>query len=124
MKIIIGFICIAMFLPAIASGEKEESYIVTDAPIAVGGGIIRYYEHIKDDRLSIRYSFKGADGENIYIEIITISKKKDSIKREFLKLPLDVSSSRKSCTLQIGSKTLLLKLTRKGRLIASEIKKD
>ncbi len=104
-----------MFSP-LAFCDREEFYIVTEAPVAVGGGMIRHYIYREKDLISTRYSFGGVDDDTIYIEKTTRSDSGGSVGKETIELPRKSSSA----SLQIGSHTVRLKITGRGRIIVRE----
>lgn len=107
--------------------EQEEFYIVTTAPVAVGGGIIRHYLHTENGLVSTRYSYVGMSSDTIFIEKTTDllgkaagSGGNDIDKKELIKIPVEDSGKMKKGRLQIGSHDVLLTLNRYGRISARE----
>lgn len=112
----------SLTLPA-HSTPSEEFYIVTDAPIAVGGGIIRHYKYTKQGRVSTRYSYAGTQEDLAFIEKYTHSSHDDSTARELIKVPLTKALwSGKKGYLTVGAHNVSLELKEKGRIRVKEAK--
>ncbi|MFH1665052.1 MAG: hypothetical protein ABIA77_02775 [Candidatus Omnitrophota bacterium] len=105
-----------------APGSDEELFIVTNAPIAVGNGIIRYYPASGNGHVSIRYTYEGTDSGMIFLEKITYSDIDNSSSREIVKIPPGSSGNRKKWYLQLGSRKIQFTLHKHGRVSAKEVK--
>ena len=90
----------------------EELFIVTNGPIAIHGGLLRYYT----DTAAIRYSYKGLDSGNILVQKITSYMDSDLKEEEMIKLPVESNKA----VLNVGSRKISLQLNEYNRVIVRE----
>ena len=110
-----------ILLCSFPSFAGEEFYVVTDAPIAVGGGMIRHYTETEKGVISTRYSYGGTDPDAILIEKITSLPRYEATKKETLRVPYS-HIKRKKGHLKIGSHAISLNVTKHGRVVVKEVR--
>ncbi len=123
MRRIFCFFVILLSLPFTAlSFAGEEFYIVTEAPVAIGGGMIRHYINDDAGRISARYSYGGSSADAILVEKITRSSAGMSSRREIIRVPFAPPGNNKKGLFKVGSHLVRLHVRRSGRVVVKEIK--
>lgn len=121
-KLFFILLLILILAPSVASAQGDEFYIVTDGPVAVGGGMFRHYIHSSEGLVSSRYSFQGVIDNNICVEKVTRSTSPDSsYEKELIKIPLKQKGP-KQARFDIGTRAVKLKLNKYNRVIIKEVK--
>jgi hypothetical protein len=116
------FVLLLSLLFTALSFAGEEFYIVTEAPVAVGGGIIRHYMDGDMGRVSARYSYGGTSANAILIEKISRSSGEMSSERETIRVPFARPKKNKKGLFKVGSHLVHLQVRRSGRVVVKEIK--
>ncbi len=88
LKRILQVIILFCFVSSLAFGQHEEFFIVTDAPVAIGGGMIRHYITNSEKDLAVRYSFRGIEENAIFIEKFTKFRNNGRETKEIVKVPI------------------------------------
>ncbi|MGB2601056.1 MAG: hypothetical protein WBD00_05625 [Candidatus Omnitrophota bacterium] len=101
---------------------SEEFYIVTNGPVAVGGGMVRHYLTEKQGRVSTRYSYGGVEKDAILVEKEMRSPRTGFSMSETIRIPFSPPVNRQSGWLEVGSHTVLLTVNRHGRIVVREEK--
>ena len=107
---------------SLALADREEFYIVTDAPVVVGGGLIRHYQHTENGLLSTRYSYQGSDPETIFIEKTTRQGDDRDVRKELIKISFNNPGGKKTGALDVGSHKVCFEVKKDGRLLVKEKK--
>jgi hypothetical protein len=110
------------FLSFAISFAGEEFYIVTEAPVAVGGGMIRHCMDTDAGRISARYSYGGASEDAMLVEKVTHSSAEMSSGREIIRVPFVRPKKNKKGLFEVGSHLVRLHVRRSGRVVVREIK--
>ena len=104
------------------ASSGEEFYIVTQGPVAIGGGMIRHYFDRAYGRVSTRYSYGGVENNVILVEKQTRSLRTGFSASETLRIPFAPPLRKKRGWLEVGSHTVLLTVNRHGRVVVREVK--
>ncbi|MBD3379672.1 MAG: hypothetical protein GF408_04335 [Candidatus Omnitrophica bacterium] len=118
-KLLSAILCIACVCPGAILSSADELYIVTDGPVAVGGGMVRYYTTSGDQEAlrSLRYSYHGlAENSVIVKKTVTVKKEGSHCSTEIMNIPL-VS---KQAALEIGPHLIKLKVNEYGRVLVEK----
>lgn len=113
------FIILFIFIAGALCAE-EEFYIVNDGPVAVGGGLVRHYYDTEKGRVAVRYSFEGTSDEGILLSKKTKLFGDDRVTEELITIPAGGHKGRQKASLDVGSHTIKIKMTSRGRLRVSE----
>ncbi|MDP8298432.1 MAG: hypothetical protein P9L88_00800 [Candidatus Tantalella remota] len=95
---------------------QDELHIVTDAPVALGGGLLRHYTDSANGPVFIRYSYKGLAPGCILVKKTTVNGAEDSTKTEILRLPL----KNKKTAFRVGARDIQLNVTGRKRVTVKE----
>lgn len=119
-KKILQIIILFCFVPSLVFGQQEEFFIVTDGPVAVGGGMMRHYITKPDEKLSVRYSFSGIGDNFIFIEKFTKFSNNGQETKEIVKVPIKKNWFGKKGEIQVGTHLVKLKVNKYGRILVKE----
>ncbi|MBD3426986.1 MAG: hypothetical protein GF409_07160 [Candidatus Omnitrophica bacterium] len=123
MKKILWFISIMFLLcGALTARAEEEFYIVTNGPVAVGGGMIRHYMVKNGNRRAVRYSYGGVDEDGILVKKKTRCPRTGLSRKELLRIPFVRPFHRKRAWLEVGTHTVLLTVNGYGRVLVKEVR--
>jgi len=124
IKTLALILVLALPSACLQAADHEEFYIVTDAPVMVGGGMIRHYLRTDRGMNSTRYSYKGASADMIFVERVTRLGDNRDVKSDFLTVPTDNSGRKRTGSLSVGSHEVCLEVKKDGRLLVKEKKRE
>lgn len=95
---------------------QDAFHIVTDAPVALGGGMIRHYTDSANGPVFTRYSYEGLVPGYLLVKKTTAGGSEDSTKTEILRLPL----KNKKAVFRVGARDIQLDVTGHQRVTVKE----